>query len=577
MTATQEVLERVFNALWREDFSSCKRLSRVCRVGSSCAVMALPGGTELLAPVRGIGSFGLFRTTFPYYLRRPGSAGPEEIETAAQLLELLPDETGMLDQLTNEVRQCESNMQIYLAASAARRPKASSFLAGVFEDTPEGLRPEEYLETWILRGHPVHPGCKTRWGFSDDDVRRYSPELGQSVRLRFAALRRTHLVEAGDPMGARYPASWQVELAGECRARGIDSAEYEWLAVHPWQAERVLPRAFTSELERRDLVPLETELPAHPLASIRTMVPLAGDADIHLKLPLAIQSTSALRTVSAPSVRNGPSFSRWIRRVLEEEPALAFVCEVLDEPRGLHFWEPGKAEDDATTLERAKNLSLLFRRRPPEVPGLWTVPAGLLAEPSPIDGRPIVCELADGDPGRFFERYVTVTAQAVFPFFFRGLALEAHGQNCLMRFRDGDPVSLTIRDLGGLRVLAPWAREFAPLPLHRATAIHAREPEELVAKLHHAWLHGHLAPVARALSEGSRIPERLLWRRGATAIRHAWGAASEAFPWQRVGALEASFFRPRIKVKALMRMRLNRRYNTYDFCEVTNPLVECDA
>mgnify|MGYP001561873387 CR=1 FL=1 len=102
MTARQEVLERVFNALWRENFAAGKRLSGICRRGVSCAVITLPGGAELLAHLRGRASYGLLRTEFPYYVRLPESQGPEEIDSTEELLDLLPDETGMLELLSNE-------------------------------------------------------------------------------------------------------------------------------------------------------------------------------------------------------------------------------------------------------------------------------------------------------------------------------------------------------------------------------------------------------------------------------------------------------------------------------------------
>lgn len=102
VTARQEALERVFNALWREDFAAGKRLSRACRRGSACAIISWPAGAELLAPLRGIESFGLLRTGFPYYVRLPQSQGAEAevVESAEELLALLPGEIEMLEQIS---------------------------------------------------------------------------------------------------------------------------------------------------------------------------------------------------------------------------------------------------------------------------------------------------------------------------------------------------------------------------------------------------------------------------------------------------------------------------------------------
>lgn len=97
--APRQALERMFNALWRAHAPAGRRLSRVCRRGSAYAVIALPTGAELLAPVRGITPFGLLRTGLPYYVRLPASAAAERVDSPEELLALLADETELRERL----------------------------------------------------------------------------------------------------------------------------------------------------------------------------------------------------------------------------------------------------------------------------------------------------------------------------------------------------------------------------------------------------------------------------------------------------------------------------------------------
>lgn len=575
--ARHEVLERVFNALWREGFAESRRLS------AGLALVRLPGGAEVAAPALRVGSLDVVRTGFPYYLRVPGGS-LEPLSEPEELVELLPESDGMRQRWREEVAQSADNMGYFLDRARGRREElgsAKSLLAAAPAAAARlSVRPEEYLESWVLRGHPLHPGCKTRWGFDERDLARYSPELGRPIRLSFFALKRDHVVETSSRSDAPavYPGCWTGVFDAELAELGLDASSYAVMAAHPWQAARVLPRHFGEELKTGVLVPLSASFPAQPLVSVRTMAPLSTCSPLHLKLPLAIQSTSAERTVSAPSVRNGPALSRWIAAALEQTRGLSRILELQEEVHGLHYRAPDSAESDPAALEKARHLSLLARTRPEELPGTTLVPAALLSELSPIDGRPVAAELAErrGDPVLFFAECAEVTARALLPLLARGLALEAHGQNVLLRLdKRGRPASWVQRDLGGVRFLASWMKEVQAFEPHPATLIAAADEAELVGKLHHSWLQGFLAPIADALVEGCGAHESTLWEAARHRVRVVWERSSPG--GARGAMIESLLFAPRVRVKALTRMRLNRRYAAYDWCEIDNPLAEAGA
>lgn len=583
--AGREVVDRLFNAAWREGYAEERRLRPTVSGDGSWATVRLAGGREFVAGVASIGALDWVRTQSPYYVRSEAGVSPEPVTSVSQVIELWDDGSSGFGRFRDEVLQSAANLGMILDKSDAR---ALSFaggdeglikLAHEGRAALEGVPPEAWLEGWILRGHPFHPGCKARSGFDAADMDRYSPELGRELDARFVAVRRSHLVERRAP-GAKedWPISWREAISRELGARGFAAGGFGVLPAHPWQFENFLPLIFAREILAGAVVPLEFRAPVRPLVSLRTLVPVGEPGACHLKVPLAIQATSAQRTVSAPSAENGPAFSTWIEAARADLP-WSGDWELQAEERGLHFWDPGADSRDPAALEKARHLSFLCRRPPASVAGQWLVPAALLAEISPVDGKPVVRELLERcgtGIGWFFHDYAALTLRAILPLALReGIALEAHAQNCLVRFRGGTPVALVIRDLGGLRVLPEWAGKAGRgIILHPGTLIKAESPRDLVSKIHHTWLHNHLAPLARALADCGGISEGTLWASARAAAQAVFDEAAEYAPPGRADALRDAFFAPLARVKALTRMRLAGKYFQYDYAEVSNPLYE---
>ncbi len=528
---SHEILDRLFNALWREGLNAGRRLSG----DGKRAVVRLDDQSELLAHVEHVRALDRLRTRAPYVLRKAGEGRLEELATPAQAidrLQALSTEEGLdWRQLDLELTQSAHNLDLFFSHAPAR--VAELIARGTDKILALGDVP---LETWNLRGHELHPGCKTRFGWTDVDLRQYSPELGCTLDLNFVALRQDHAV---DTRIADAELPWPIDAPDG----------FLVLAVHPWQLEHKLRPLFQDEFARGILQELPDRHPVTPLASLRTVVPLG--ASHHLKLPLAVQSTSALRTVSPQSAQNGPRLSE----LLGNLPFLSLQAE----ERGIHFWREG--ED----LDRARHLSLIYRQAPKQIAGTHLVPCAVLSEPSPLDGLPMVAEAAH-DPIDWIARYTELTASTVLPALFEyGIALEAHGQNSLVRLERDQPVELILRDLGGIRIYFPWLHARGlDVRLHPESVVIAHTPEELVAKSHHTYVQGNLAPVVSALAEARGLNERLLWKAVSQTMRRMWRWGDEA---------ARLWFAPSIQVKALTRMRLGGRSHQYDFCSVKSPLA----
>jgi hypothetical protein len=244
-------------------------------------------------------------------------------------------------------------------------------------------------EQAVVDGHPTHPCCRTRSGMSTADVLAYGPEHRVSVRP----------VLLGVPARRWWGAAPPV------------------LVAHPWQAGRL-----------REAYPFLTVAGdgpvCRPLMSLRTLAPVEGGA--HLKTAVDVQMTSAVRTVSAAALRNGPVLSGLLRELTAGLPV-----QVLAESAG------GAVLDGAGRPDR--RAAFLRRAAPRVAAGEVVLPLAAAQVVTGVDVRRWAAALG---------RLVPAVAEVAR----RGVALEAHGQNLLVVVRDGVPVRLVYRDLGGVRV-----------------------------------------------------------------------------------------------------------------------------
>ena len=192
-----------------------------------------------------------------------------------------------------------------LALARAAQPAPDGGPPVISRPTPHAA----YWEQLVVDGHPLHPGCRTRLGMSAAEVRRYAPEHRPVVDL----------VTAPVP-----PDRWLTTGAGLPPL----------LVLHPWQAERLGIHGAST--------------PARPLMSLRTFAPL-DDPRHHLKTAIDAQLTSAVRTVSEASVRNGP-------------PVTAFLAGIQDGITILREPAAGIVRDDDGRPDRRRAMVLDGRR-----------------------------------------------------------------------------------------------------------------------------------------------------------------------------------------------------------------------
>lgn len=270
---------------------------------------------------------------------------------------------------------------------------ASLALSRAGADHPKEWPEREWeWEQRVVDGHPFHPNCRSRPGFSVADQLAYGPEHRPVVGLGTVAVPAAECLVSGD---------WPEELR---------DGERLFLPVHPWQAAHVLKR------------PYDPWRPAHPLMALRTLALPDGP---HVKTALTARLTSSVRDISAYSVGAAATLSAFATELSARTDGLLHMTRTLG------------------AAAHSPDLAALLRESP-EVyagPGERVLPVAALATTGLPDSPAWLAE---------FARLALTVGLRLLDL---GVALEAHGQNLLVVLSaDNSPLRLVYRDLADIRI-----------------------------------------------------------------------------------------------------------------------------
>jgi DNA polymerase-3 subunit chi len=259
-------------------------------------------------------------------------------------------------------------------------------------------------EQRVVDGHPYHPNCRSRPGFSVAEQLAYGPEHRPLVRLGLVP------VPAGECL---VTGAWPAQLR---------DGERLLLPVHPWQAEHVLKRTVSNGLD------------AHPLMSLRTLA-LAGGGP-HVKTALSARLTSSVRDISVYSIGMSAILSEFAETLAERMGGLLHFTRTLG----------------AVTADSPDLAAVL--RESPQLYGDRVLPVAALA----------TTELPRSPA--WLAEFARLALTAGLRLLELGVALEAHGQNLLVVLSEsGAPLGLVYRDLADIRISpARLARHGIPVP-----------------------------------------------------------------------------------------------------------------
>jgi siderophore synthetase component len=454
-----------------------------------------------------------------------------------------------------------------------------------------------FFEQWVVDGHPLHPATKVREPMSAADVLDTCPEWGNVVPLAVAALAPTIAVGHGPTSStagaltglllAEHP-----DLAGALADEGLPACSTTLLPVHPWQVRNVLAERYGPQLRSGELRLLTPTIPARPLVSYRTLVPLATPRTRHphhLKTSLSVRLTNAFRGNSPAAVHNAPAASALLAEIVRAEAGFGGRLTVLAEPASARFAAPGSTDDDSSGLSRSAALSAIARQNPEDGldPTEILLPTGALWAMSPLSHQPVLGELLDelraaaprtrAQAADLFARdYAQLVLPPLLTLLTRyGVAMEAHGENTLLVLRSGRPVRAVLRDLGGIRV-HPDRLAGAGLHVDLLPGNHllTDDADELRNKAFYAQFVNDATQLVSCLAHLSGSAPGSFWRHFATTARATFDALARqpALRAAASGDADALLSKP-WPHKALLSMWLHGAVTDYTYLPVANPLA----
>ncbi|WP_309063337.1 IucA/IucC family protein [Streptomyces sp.] len=267
-------------------------------------------------------------------------------------------------------------------------------------------------EQRVVDGHPFHPSCRSRPGFSVADQLAYAPEHRPLVELELLPVPAEECLVTG---------VWPDRLRDGGRVV---------IPVHPWQAAHVLKRKGVKGTEGAG------RLVAHPLMALRTLALPDGP---HVKTALSARLTSSVRDISLGSIAASAVLSDFGEAVAARTDGLLHITRTL-----------------GAVAAGSPDLAAVLREspRPYATAGERVVPVAALATTGLARSDAWLAALA---------RLALTVGLRLLEL---GVALEAHGQNLLVVLSPaGEPRRLVYRDLADIRVgPVRLARHGVPVP-----------------------------------------------------------------------------------------------------------------
>ncbi|GAO72176.1 MULTISPECIES: IucA/IucC family protein [Comamonas] len=490
---------------------------------------------RLLAVVGGAWLTGNYRYLSPVFHKaenRPWALLDWESLAALLLREMaqqheLPLNTELLEQIRNSVAVSTEVLSMPVPATIPADPV------------------EAYIdsEQSLTFGHPFHPTPKSRQGFSDDDLLRYSPELRTRFPLAWFAVPHEDIAQQ-----SLLNASCDQLIAAHAPTVCADRVA---VPVHPWQAdylrEHPLVRDALANGRMQDLGTRGADF--FPTSSIRTLYQ-PGNPYFY-KLSLNIRITNCVRKNAWYELESAMHVNSVLRPLLPALGQLFPGLALMEEPAFLSV--DLKDADIEQNRQVIEGFGLILRqsvdtlRTPDCVPLLAGSLFGnhyygearmqrLLTELAAQAGTPM-----DVMAERWFSAYVSQLLYPVFHLFFaHGVIFEPHLQNVVLGLRQNMPAQLFLRDFEGVK-LTPSRHPASSMPglSERAQASLWYDEEQGWNRVAYCLFVNNLCEVIAQLGVGRPAMTTRLWsvvRHHLHTYQHRYGNASSA---RRVNGLLA--------------------------------------
>nr|WP_170295544.1 IucA/IucC family siderophore biosynthesis protein [Chengkuizengella sediminis] len=314
-------------------------------------------------------------------------------------------------------------------------------------------------EQALLFGHLLHPTPKSRQGFSEEEVPKYSPEMKGQFSLHYFRAHRSIVEEdsaveksATDLIKSELLQDPEVE--NSFKQKYCQSDDYALIPIHPWQAQYLLQKPQVKDLiSKGKLQYLGSAGTAfYATSSLRTVY--HSRASMMYKLSLNIKITNSLRVNKRKELERGVE----VKRLLDTEVGKVWGKKfpdfsVITDPAYITIRFEGEEES---------GFEVVLRDNPfQEGEEHNVMPIVALGQDHPLGKNSLLGEIIHdlaNQEGRstedvsldWFRNYLNISLQPlVWLYMTYGIALEAHQQNSIVKLKNGYPEKVYYRDNQG--------------------------------------------------------------------------------------------------------------------------------
>jgi siderophore synthetase component len=600
------IMERMVNALLREGFLENEQIESQLSRSNQIEIIFSKG--KLIIPIATRYSYNRFKLDSNPILVK--SNFPSEIVHPSFLLEVIKE-------MNEEQEITYTNFQGFqaeLSDSVANMGLALVFQKARMEDLQDlmfrndwnsiielvnGLAQTDcffdeslFFEQICVTGHLLHPCTKSKIGLSIQEMMQFSAEFDSTVQVHFAAIHKDIVYYNSEIMRDEIKQFWLKEypdlfnsLKKTCIENNQDSDDFFLLPVHPWQKEHVLFPLYSEEIARGQIFFVDFTISTKPTLSVRTVLPVGKK--FHIKLPLNIQMTSAVRTISPNSIHNGPELTLIVNKVLRREEYFHNTFQIIGEEIGLRFQSSDISEPHFR--DRNKNLSYLIRRNPASLinEGEHAIVACALFNLSPATNHLLIYEIIEQFHLRypsnslienlflFFKKYITIVLSGVIPLMTRyGIGLEAHLQNTVIVLKKWEPVKVLVRDLGGVRIDKKRLEKAEYHGTYFPGSVTINDDEAgMQNKVIHTVFQSHIGELSYHLANEYEVNEQMFWEIVRDTCTDIFlNLKKDESIKMNVESDMGALLGETVQTKALTLMRLKDDVTDYAFIDLPNPL-----
>ncbi|UEX90635.1 IucA/IucC family protein [Staphylococcus ratti] len=425
-----------------------------------------------------------------------------------------------------------------------------------------------YTEGMVWEGHPSHPLTKTKLPLSDVEVRQFAPEFMKTVFLRIVLVHRDIVsITTMDGnvrfVGEHIIPEYNGRLKQFLEPLGCQLSDYRIMFVHPWQYEHHITANFAQHMQSLQIIATPYTIPSKPTLSFRTMA--LEDKPYHIKLPVNVQATSAVRMVSPVTTIDGPQLSAQLQQLLNNYPTLRVALE----PYGAYV-----KEENAL----ARQFAMIVRQSPDSTDSnMLQMVTAALTQQNPVDEQitvdSLIAFLYDTVDEAGIKRFIKNYAEALIPPLIAyiqvyGIALEAHQQNTILQINQQTrEFSFVVRDLGGSRIDIDTLTAALPNLTITNESLIAENIEAVISKFQHAVIQNQFGTLIDHFHYRHDIDEQQLYNIVSVCVQDA--IQDEL---AHAKALKNLLFGETVTVKALLNMRMHQKVKTYMQIELENPI-----